>query len=145
MSTIKAKPSTTIKTTPKSATPSSPKKAISTKAKAVSAKPKTAAAAAAVKTASKADPSSNNLTLRKRELIDKVVKRSGIKKKDAKPVIEAMLAELGEVLAEGRDLALPPLGRVKVNRKKDLPNGQVLIVKVRQTKPLTVVGLEPAD
>ena len=73
--------------------------------------------------------------LRKKELIDTVVRRSGIKKKDAKPVIEALLAELGENLAAGRELALPPLGRVKINREKDIPNGRVIVMKLRrQTK-----------
>lgn len=55
--------------------------------------------------------------LRKKELIDKVVKRSGIKKRDAKPVIESMLAVLGEALADSRELNLPDLGKVKVRRE----------------------------
>lgn len=70
--------------------------------------------------------------LKKRELIENVVRRSGIKKKDAKPVVEAMLAELGETLASGRGVALPPFGRAKINRQKDLEDGRVLIVKLRQ-------------
>lgn len=70
--------------------------------------------------------------LRKRELIEAVVLRSGVKKRDAKPVIEAMLAELGENLAAGRDLTLPPLGKVKVAREKDTPNGRVIVIRVRQ-------------
>lgn len=70
--------------------------------------------------------------LRKKELIDTVVKRSGVKKKDAKPVIEAMLAELGEMLADGREMALPPLGRVKINRQKPVANGRVIVLKLRQ-------------
>lgn len=71
-------------------------------------------------------------SLRKRELIDKIVKRSGVKKKAAKPVVEALLAELGETLAAGRELVLPPLGRFKINREKSLANGRVMILKVRQ-------------
>ena len=75
--------------------------------------------------------------LRKKELIETVVTRSGIKKKDAKPVVDAMLAVLGDALADNRDLILPPLGRIKIRREKKLPNGRVLTVKVRQTAPLT--------
>jgi DNA-binding protein HU-alpha len=71
-------------------------------------------------------------SLRKRELIDRIVKRSGVKKKAAKPVVEALLAELGETLASGRELVLPPLGRIKINREKALANGRVMILKVRQ-------------
>ncbi len=70
--------------------------------------------------------------LRKKELVERVVKRSGVKKKDAKPVIEVLLAELGEALAAGRGCALPPLGRLVVNREKELEDGRVIIVKVRQ-------------
>lgn len=73
--------------------------------------------------------------LRKKELIDLVVERSGAKKKDAKPAIEAMLAVLGEALAEGRELNLRPLGKVKVTRQAEKPNGTVLVCRVRQPKP----------
>ncbi|TMM54387.1 HU family DNA-binding protein [Sulfitobacter sabulilitoris] len=73
--------------------------------------------------------------LRKKELIDRVVERSGIKKKDAKPVVEAMLAELGEALAENRELVLPPFGKFKIKREKTMPNGRAMVVKVRQSAP----------
>lgn len=77
--------------------------------------------------------------LRKKELIDAVVARSGIKKRDAKPVVEAMLAELGETLSKGRELTLPPLGRVHINRSKTVENGKVIILKMRQKKPAVKV------
>ncbi len=70
--------------------------------------------------------------MKKKELVDRVVTRSGIKKKDAKPVVEAMLAVLGEAMAEGRELNLQPMGRLKVARVKDTGNGQVLVCRVRQ-------------
>lgn len=75
--------------------------------------------------------------MRKKELIDTVVTRSGIKKKDAKPVVEAALAVLGEALAEGRELILPPLGKVIVRKEKELPRGKMMIVKLRQSTPPT--------
>jgi nucleoid DNA-binding protein len=75
--------------------------------------------------------------MRKKELIDLVVERSGIKKKDAKPVVEATLAILGEALAETRELNLQPLGKVKVRREKLMPNGRVLVTKIRQSMPNT--------
>jgi DNA-binding protein HU-alpha len=71
--------------------------------------------------------------MRKKELIDLVVERSGIKKKDAKPVVEATLAILGEALADTRELNLQPLGKVKVRREKQMPNGRVLVTKIRQS------------
>lgn len=69
---------------------------------------------------------------KKRDLVDKVVKRSGVKKKDAKLVVDAMLAVMGEALAEGRELILQPMGRIKTTRIKDSGNGRVLICKLRQ-------------
>lgn len=71
--------------------------------------------------------------MRKKELIDIVTERSGIKKRDAKPVVEAMLAVLGQAIAEGRELNLQPLGKVKVNRRKDVQGGKVMITKIRQS------------
>ena len=72
--------------------------------------------------------------LRKKELIERVVARSGVKKKDAKPAIEAMLAVLGEALAAGEDLNLQPLGKVMVKRTKELPNAKVMVCRIRQRK-----------
>jgi DNA-binding protein HU-alpha len=70
--------------------------------------------------------------MKKRDLLEKVVKRSGVKKKDAKLVVEAMLAVLGEAMAEGRELVLQPMGRLKTTRIKETGNGRVLICKLRQ-------------
>ena len=70
--------------------------------------------------------------LRKKELIDMAVERSGMKKKDAKPAIEAALAILGEALADGRDLNLRPMGKVKTQRREEKSNGTVIVCRVRQ-------------
>lgn len=111
-----------MSTTSKTTTPKAPaqKTATATKAKnpPASSKPEQAAA--------------DGPFLRKKDLIEAVVRRSGVKKKDAKPVVEAMLAELGETLAAGRELNLPPLGRIRINREKPLDDGRVIILKLRQ-------------
>lgn len=73
-------------------------------------------------------------TLRKKELIERVVARSGVKKKDAKPTIEAMLAVLGEALAAGEVLNLQPLGKVMVKRNIEKPNAKIMVCRVRQRK-----------
>ena len=73
--------------------------------------------------------------MRKKELIDKVVEHSGKKKRDVKPVVESMLEVLGAALAEDRELNLPPFGKMKVRKARDLPNGRVMVTKVRQSKP----------
>lgn len=70
--------------------------------------------------------------MRKKELIDTVVARSGVKKRDAKPVIEAMLSVLGTAISEGRDLNLHPFGKLKVNRTKIGKGAKIMICKLRQ-------------
>ncbi len=75
--------------------------------------------------------------MRKKELVDKVVEASGIKKKDAKPVVEAMLRVLGDALRDGRELNLHPFGNMKVRRAKEMTKARVLTTKVRQRKPGT--------
>ena len=70
--------------------------------------------------------------MKKKDLVEKVVKRAGVKKKDAKLVVEAMLAVLGEALAEGRELNLQPMGRLKTTRVKEVGTGRVLICRLRQ-------------
>lgn len=72
------------------------------------------------------------LQMKKKELIDLVVTRSGIRKKSAKPVVEAMLEVLGEAVAEGREFNLQPLGRLRINRSVVRPNGRVTVCKLRQ-------------
>ena len=72
--------------------------------------------------------------LKKRELIDLVVARSDVKKKYAKPVVEALLDVLAETLAKGREMNLQPLGKLKYNRTKETPSARVVVAKIRQSK-----------
>jgi DNA-binding protein HU-alpha len=80
-----------------------------------------------------ADPAQPDL--KRQELLEQVVARSDVKKKFAKPVLEAALALIGEALAEGRDLNLAPMGKVKINRTRKLANGRVMVARIRQTVP----------
>ena len=73
--------------------------------------------------------------LRKKELIDTVVERTGAKKKDAKPIIEAMLDVLGDALRDNRELNLQPMGKFKVSNEKHFANGRVMRIKGRQSTP----------
>ncbi|SHH24135.1 HU family DNA-binding protein [Marivita hallyeonensis] len=72
--------------------------------------------------------------LKKKELIDAVVARSGVKKRDAKPVIEAMLAVLGETIADGRELNLAPMGKMKVTRMKRTTKAHVITTRLRRNE-----------
>ena len=141
--------SSTAKKTTKPKTPSkaaarkpkaSPKKATDAKTAKeapLSAPVKKAPAAkvAAPTVVNKPTPVVRGPEMRKKELIDTICTRAGVKKKDAKPVVESMLAVLGEALSEGRELILPPLGKVVVRKEKQLPKGKMMVVKVRQNTP----------
>ena len=72
--------------------------------------------------------------LGKRELIDRVVEASGIKKKAAKPVVEAMLRELGDALSRGETLNLQPFGKGIVKTAKTLENAEVIEMRLRRSK-----------
>jgi nucleoid DNA-binding protein len=69
--------------------------------------------------------------LKRKELVDLVVARSGIRKREAKPVVEAMLAVLGDSVAAGRQLDLQPFGKLRINRMVEKPNGRVTVCKLR--------------
>lgn len=72
--------------------------------------------------------------MRRKELIETVVTRTGMKKKDVKPVVEQMLAVMGEALADNREMNLQPFGRLIVRKEKPLKNGRVVVSKIRQTR-----------
>jgi DNA-binding protein HU-alpha len=76
----------------------------------------------------------NGPELKKQELIAKVLGKSDAKKNDVKPIVEAVLDVLGEALADGRELNLPPFGKLKVNRAKETANARIIVAKIRQGK-----------
>lgn len=73
-----------------------------------------------------------SLVLRKKELLDLVVARSGQKKRDVKPVVETMLAVLGEALADDREFNLRPFGQLKIRNARDTNNGRIIVARIRQ-------------
>lgn len=130
--------SNSVKSTPVNPNPAVPSKPSAIKAAAVKS---ATSAAPTPKIVSSSPTKEVNLEMKKKELIDKVVLRSGIKKKDAKPVVEAMLAILGETLGEGRELNLQPLGKMKINRMKQVAQNRIIICKLRQSMtPKTITA-----
>jgi len=83
---------------------------------------------------SEATPQTGATELKKKELVDLVTERSDVRKKYAKPVVEAMIDILGEAIAEGRELNLQPFGKIKHQRTKDTPNARITVAKIRQSK-----------
>ena len=72
--------------------------------------------------------------MKKADLVNLIVERTGMKKKDVKPVVEATLEALGECIAKGQELNLQPFGRLKVNNTKELSKAMVHSVRIRQSK-----------
>lgn len=70
--------------------------------------------------------------VRKQDLVERIVKASGAKKKDVKLILEASLGVLGDALSAGEELNLPPLGKLKVNRTRQDGAAEVLILKLRR-------------
>lgn len=79
----------------------------------------------------------------KRELIDRVVEASGVKKKSVKPVVEAVLKELGDALHRGENLNLQPFGKGIVKTRKELENAEIVELRLRRSK-LAITAAETA-
>ena len=82
--------------------------------------------------------------LKNKELVDEAVARCGIKRRDAKPAIEAAMALLGQALVEGRDVGLPGLGKFKVKRTKTKADRRILELRGNQKIGRDVSSLSDA-
>ena len=69
------------------------------------------------------------------EFVARVATRAGLRPNQVKPVLEAVLAELGDLLVKGEALNHPALGKISVNRHKDLEKADVMVCKLRRLKP----------
>ncbi len=76
-----------------------------------------------------------------RDLIDNVATATGGKKPEVKKAVEATLAALGEALATGKALTVPPLGKLRVVKNK----GPALTLKLRLADGAKAAGLALAD
>lgn len=84
--------------------------------------------------------------IKKPEFIERAVARTEVKKREAKPAIEAALAVLAEALLKGEELNLPPMGKLRVVKAKELGEGaQVLTLKLRTMKDGAGLGAQPSD
>ncbi len=70
-------------------------------------------------------------SLKKKELIDRVMAATGGKKKDVKEVVEATLAVLGAALQSGEGLNLPPFGKARIAKTKGEGTSSAMTVKLR--------------
>ncbi|MCK0139099.1 HU family DNA-binding protein [Aliiroseovarius sp. F47248L] len=82
-----------------------------------------------------------------KEMLARVAARTELRPIQVRDVYEAVLEELGAALVRGEKLRIPPLGTVKVNRQKTLPDADVVICKIRRNKMSAKVDdpLAPVD
>ena len=83
----------------------------------------------------------NNVStmIRRKEMVERIVAKSGLKPNEVKTMLDAVLSELGDALSAGEGLNLHPLGKVTINRRKKLGDKEVLICKIRRKLPETAV------
>jgi hypothetical protein len=78
---------------------------------------------------SKTKTTRSGVVLKKKDFVDRVAEKSGVKKADARSVVDTALTILSEALAAGDEVALPPLGRVRKMVTKD--NGKIRAMTLR--------------
>jgi hypothetical protein len=55
--------------------------------------------------------------IRKKEVYDHVAVATGLRKRDVREAIDSTLAYFHQCLSEGKDLHLPPLGKIRVMKR----------------------------
>jgi Bacterial DNA-binding protein len=112
---------------------------------AAAAKPKAGAAKAAKPDLKVVEPAvvpeATAAGLKLKDLIDSVAEATGAKKPDVRKTVEATLAALGEALATGKSLTVPPLGKLRVVKNK----GPALTLKLRLADGAKAAGLALAE
>ena len=66
--------------------------------------------------------------LKKKELIEAIVARSDLRKGMTRQAVEASFDVIREALEAGRELNIPPLGKVKINKMRTNDSGDKIIV-----------------
>lgn len=74
----------------------------------------------------------NARVLQKRQLVARIAQRVGQRSTEVRAVVDATLAELGEAIAAGHTLALPPLGRARISLQKDVSGTEVIVIRLRR-------------
>ena len=74
--------------------------------------------------------------LKKSDILDEVVAATGVKRSDAKAVMDALFTTMLAHLEADKALQLPPLGKVKLTKQKEVGQGaKALTVKIRTPNP----------
>jgi nucleoid DNA-binding protein len=132
-------------------TPTSTKKTKRSTTRAASTTPKAASKLApkakvvSTKVAATANPEGGSSKvvgpeLTKKEMVERMVASTGMKKGDARRALEATMEAVAQGLREGYNLSLPPLGKVKIARTKDTPNGKMVVLRAKLKDPAVVAA-----
>jgi nucleoid DNA-binding protein len=85
---------------------------------------------------SEAKPGAAGDPLKKKELFERVKARAtGVKGREVRQVLDAVLEELGLLLAAGEGLNAQPLGNLKVQKRRETNGADVVVCKLRRKKP----------
>ncbi len=71
--------------------------------------------------------------LTKKDIIAQAVEISGVKKKDARPSVEAALQIVFSALANGTEVGVPPYGKIRIIKEKEINGGKMITAKIRVT------------
>jgi nucleoid DNA-binding protein len=69
--------------------------------------------------------------LTKKDIVARAVEISGVKKKDARPSVEAALQVVLAALAEGNEVNVPPYGKIRIVKEKAIKGGKMITAKIR--------------
>lgn len=84
--------------------------------------------------------------IKRRELVQRVSERAGLRPNQVKPALEATLAELGEILSAGEVVNIPGFGKLRVQNRRELgDDAEALILKLRRKKPMAADADTLAD
>ena len=83
--------------------------------------------------------------VRRKELVDRIAAKSGMKPNLIKSVLDAVLLELGDALSAGESVRVQPLGQLSVNRRKELPDGEVIVCKLRRRNQTATPTTQAAE
>ncbi len=104
------------------------------------------------KPAAETAPAAVTKLVRRKEMVARIVASSGLKPNQVKTMLDSVLGEIGKALSAGEGLSLPPLGKITVNRHKEVGNREVLICKLRRkiadapaTGPVTGLAKAPLE
>jgi nucleoid DNA-binding protein len=76
----------------------------------------------------------SNPGFKRNDLIDAVAGRSELKRSDVRVLMELVLDEIGNALDRHDEVALTPLGKFSVKKRKDANNGNIIVTRIKRQK-----------